>query len=91
MVAILVLDAAFRKVWIVHERTQNAVLFLSFLGVIGALTLSAMAIVVRSSAATAGRSWRLRAGDVVVREGQRDATRSMTPVEQLRDTTPTSK
>ena len=38
--AILLLGAVFRRVWIVHEGTQNAVLFLWFLGVMGALTLS---------------------------------------------------
>jgi hypothetical protein len=37
---ILLLGAVFRRVWIVHEGTQNAVLFLWFLGVIGAFTLS---------------------------------------------------
>jgi hypothetical protein len=36
----LLLGAVVRRVWIVHEGTQNAVLFLWFLGVTGAITLS---------------------------------------------------
>jgi hypothetical protein len=38
--AVLLLGAVFRRVWIVHEGTQNAVLFLWFLGVVGAVSLS---------------------------------------------------
>ncbi len=36
----LLLCAVFRRVWIAHEGTQNAVLFLWFLGVTGAIMLS---------------------------------------------------
>jgi uncharacterized membrane protein len=39
---ILLLGAAFRRVWVAHEGTQNAVLFLWFLAVMGAITLSAI-------------------------------------------------
>jgi hypothetical protein len=41
-VVVLLLGAVFRRVWIVHEGTQNAVLFLWFLGVTGAITLSVL-------------------------------------------------
>jgi hypothetical protein len=36
----LLLGAVIRRIWIAHEGTQNAVLFLWFLGVAGAITLS---------------------------------------------------
>ena len=52
--AILLLGAVFRRIWIVHEGTQNAVLFLWFLGVIGALTLSVIGSLFGRRLTTAG-------------------------------------
>jgi hypothetical protein len=52
--AILLLGAVFRRIWIVHEGTQNAVLFLWFLGVIGSLTLSVIGSLFGRRLTTAG-------------------------------------
>jgi hypothetical protein len=52
--AILLLGAVLRRVWIVHEGTQDAVLFLWFLGVVGALTLSVIGSLFGRRLATAG-------------------------------------
>jgi hypothetical protein len=52
--AILLLGAVFRRVWIVHEGTQNAVLRLWFLGVIGSLTLCVIGSLFGRRLATAG-------------------------------------
>ena len=52
--AVLLLGAVIRRVWIVHEGTQNAVLFLWVLGVIGALTLSVIGSLFGRRLATAG-------------------------------------